>query len=537
MEQIDEKTVAQLRDQSRKSLFFFARAILGFVDLDKHIHLPLCRMLENYQENTRRLVVLPRTWFKSTIASIAYPIWRAINNSNIRLLIAQNTMTNAKKKVGSIKTIFETSELLQALFPELMPRGDRPWSSECLTVNRSLAAPEGTFEPAGTGTAIISRHFDEVIEDDTVAPDYDAMTGEIQQPTNNEIEKAIGFHKMCYPLLLHPLKSVRTVIGTRWAPQDLIGWILKNAPGYKIYSRSAREKNNLPATEEMGGKPIWDRFNEKVLTELSGPQGVGPFMFDTLYMNSPTLSVNQVFKRDYIEYYNTLPQGLLYCTSVDPAPSDSQAKTIDADFNVVLTTAVRPSTGDVWIVYYNRERCDPGELIDMLFSHNRAYKPLASIIETYAYQRTLMYWVRKKQEQLNERFYIEEVPQTRASKSARILGLQPWFAAHKIMMRHEHGDLERELLCFDPNRKSGGHDDIIDALSMQISFWSKVCETHQKEASTEERADPLAGGAIIDELLDRASLEHQYPYDIGHMAERAQDLLPRNDLVYLGRGN
>jgi len=535
MQQISEKTLDDLRDKSRKSLFFFARAILGYSDLTPEIHRPICLMLQNYHENTRRLVVMPRTWFKSTIASIAYPIWRAINNPNVRILIAQNTMTNAKKKINSIKSIFETNELLQVLFPNLLPRGDRPWSSECLTVNRTLAAPEGTFEPAGTGTAITSRHYDEVIEDDTVAPDYDAMSGEIQQPTQLEIEKAIGFHKMCYPLLLHPIRSVRTVIGTRWAPEDLIGWILKHAPGYKIVSRSAREKDGLPASKEQGGVAVWDRFNDKVLDELAGPQGVGPHMFDMLYMNSPTASVNQVFKRSYIKYYDNLPSDLLYCTSIDPAPSDSQSKVLDSDFNVVITTGVKPSTGEIFVVHYNRERCDPGQLIERLFSHIRAYRSLVTKIESVAYQRTLMYWIRRRQEQLNERFYIEEVKNARTSKASRILGLQPWFAAGKVKIRQTHSDLERELIAFDPNRKSGGHDDIVDALSMQIDFWSKTCESYRIETQTEKVVNPFAGETILDELLGRAELANKYPYDIGNMDERIRDTLPRDDYVSVGR--
>ena len=49
----------------------------------------------------------------------------------------------------------------------------------------------------------------------------------------------------------------------------LIGWIYKNAHGYSVVSRSAREdKNGMPATPEQGGVPIWDRFNEEVLKEL-----------------------------------------------------------------------------------------------------------------------------------------------------------------------------------------------------------------------------------------------------------------------------
>ena len=521
MEKVDDKTISELRMKSKQSLFFFARAVLGFANLDKYIHRPICKALEDYNHNTRMMVILPRTWFKSTICSIAYPIWRAINNPNVRILIAQNTMTNAKKKISSIKSIFESNELLQVLFPEILPKGNNPWSSECLTVNRRLSCPEGTFEPAGTGTAVTSRHFDLVVEDDTVAPDFDALTGDIQQPTQMEIEKAIGWHKLCHPLLLHPIQSQILIVGTRWAPEDLLDWVMKHSASYKIISRSALEfpgRMGEPATREQGGLPIWERFNDSVLVELES--SLGPFLFSTLYLNSASTAINQIFKRNYIHYYENLPRDLLYCTSVDPAPSDSAGVKTDSDYNVVLTTAIKPSTGDVYIVNYSRERIDPGELCDRIFSHYRAYKPLVTKVESVAYQRTLCYWIRKRQEQSNERFYIEEVKNARVSKSARILGLQPWFASGRVFMKTEHADLERELLGFDPSRKSGGHDDVIDALSMQVDFWSKSCENYRIESQEEEPDDRFTGKAVLEELLGRPEAAKHYPYDIGNMNER-----------------
>jgi len=522
MQHLDEKTIDELRAKCKKSLFFFARAVLGLKDLDRDIHRPICLALQDYHKNTRVGVVLPRTWFKSSIGSYAYPIWRAINNPDVRILIAQNSVTNAKKKILAIKGAFESNALFQALFPELMPTGDRPWSSECLTVNRKLIAPEGTFEPAGTGTAVISRHYDVIIEDDTVAPDFDQMTGDIQQPTQVEIEKAIGWHKLCHPLLIHPTKSQIVVIGTRWAPEDLLGWLFKNSPGYTIISRSALEKPGhigLAATIDQGGVPIWDRFNHEVLKELEASLGI--FMFHMLYLNIPTAAINQVFKRGYIHYYETLPKNLLYCTSVDPAPTDKAASNLDSDFNVVMTTALNPNTGDVYVIYYDRDRMDPGELIECVFNHWRAYSPLSVRVESVAYQRTLMYWINRKQQQTGELFYIEEVKNARVSKAARILSLQPWFAANRVFIKKEHQDLERELLAFDPSKKSGtGKDDVIDALSMQVSFWSQMCKLHRRQAEEEAAANPFSGQAIIDELLSRPTEANKYPYDIGLMSER-----------------
>ncbi len=506
MSQLDKETIDKLRKKCKESLFFFARAILGFDDFTKHIHRPICQQLQDYKKNTRVLVILPRDWFKSSIGSVAYPIWRAINNPDVRILVTQNSFSNACKKLQSIKQIFEKNELFKTLFPEILPTSSCTWTKECLTVNRKGTHPEGTFEAAGTGTSVISRHFDIIIEDDTVSPDKDALTGVSQQPTHMEIEKAIGWHRLAHPLLLHPKKSQIVVIGTRWAERDLLGWIQENSPEYILLTRKVRE----------GGVAIWDRFDDEVLEQLE--RELGPYMFASLYLNNPTDAINQVFLREWIRYYETLPKDVVYCTSVDPAPADKEESS-DPDYNVVLTTAVSPITGQIFVVHYTRARMNPGELVNTILDHYRTYKPLVTKVESIAYQRTLNYYIRKRQADTNMFFRIEELRGLKGSKVDRIRGLQPYFASNMIAIRASMVELERELISFP----KAAHDDVIDALSMHIDFWYEAFEKFNDEKEKELSSDPASGMYIIDLMLGRADALGKYPNDIGLMKERIKD--------------
>jgi len=530
MIELDQKTIETLKEKGKKSMFFLARAVLGFHELDVDIHLPICKKLEMRERYPKLVIQLPRDWFKSTLGSIVYPIWRAINNPDVRIVIVQNTFSNACRKLQAIKQIFEKNKLFRALYPEILPTDCGPWTRECLTVNRNAAHPEGTFEGAGVGTALTSRHYDDIIEDDTVAPEKDSLKGIIQQPTQLEIEKSIGWHRIAYPLQVHPTKSRRIVIGTRWAVADLIGWILNNEPendgGYNLVSRSAIED----------GKPVWDRFGEEALSSLE--KVLGPYMFKTLFLNLPTEAINQVFRRSWISYYSNIPKtktkygvaSLITCTSVDPAASDTEGSS-DPDYNIILTTTLNVTTGHVYVNEYSRARMNPGELIAGIFEHHRKYKPLVVKIESIAYQRTIKYWIMKRQRQLNERFYVEEIKSHgRTSKEDRIRALQPFFSDGLIHITTHMDELEREMLSFP----RGAHDDILDALSMQVGFWTDEAQDYQKEVSDNLIVNPFSGAAILDELHGRARKLYGYPADIGHLKERALDELPRDDLIYDG---
>ncbi len=498
MEQLSEFAINSLRKKCKESLFFLSYAVLGFDDFTKEIHRPVCQALQNYRENTRLLVVFPRDWFKSTMGSIAYPIWRSIDNPNVRILVTQNSFSNACKKLNAIKQIFENNKLFRTLFPELMPTSKSVWKLECLTVNRTASHPEGTFEAAGTGTAVTSRHYDLIIEDDTVSPDKDAMTDVIQQPTKMDIEKAIGWHRVAYPLLLHPSKSQRVVIGTRWAVHDLIGWIMENNTDFKLLSRKAREN----------GKAVWDRFDENVLIELERVNG--PFMFASLYLNDPQALLNQVFQLEWIQYYQNTQGELLYCTSIDPATSKS-AETSEPDYTVVLTTGLNVETGEIFIMRYDRGRMNPGEQIQAIFSHYDQFSPLEVRVEAIAYQRTLSYWLKKQQAALGKYFYIVEVKSLTASKEDRIRGLQPFYANGQIKHRAGMVDLERELLAFP----KGKFDDVIDALTLHLPFWAEQIKLKKKEDEMSYVDDPFSGASIIDALEKRATQFEGYPYDMG----------------------
>src|SRR6185295_17248610 len=123
-----------------------------------------------------------------TLCSIYYPIWRAIRDPGIRILIVQNTTTNAEKKLAAIRGQFDKNPLLRLLFVDLLPNASSTWTTKALCLQRPMDHPENTFESAGTKTGLTSRHYNLIIEDDTVSPDLDDFTATNVIPSKDDIE-------------------------------------------------------------------------------------------------------------------------------------------------------------------------------------------------------------------------------------------------------------------------------------------------------------------------------------------------------------
>lgn len=547
------ETLEQLRLRARSSLFLFAKGVLGYDWLNIRIHRPLCRLLELYdgwkpefghrdeyvsvlQDVIRRLkskqkqldndkssrkvwdwdtdddkwiedkltrgikrlrIVLPRGWLKSTLCSIAYPTWRALRDVNMRTILVQNTHNNACAKLGSIRDQFDGNILFKALFPELQPnkRVDT-WKSEALQIPRTGRFPEATFEAAGTRTQVTGRHYNLIIEDDTVAPDLDEMGVEALVPSKEDVDKAIGWHRLSPPLTTNPETDQILVVGTRWFEYDLMSWIEDNELQYVVYERSCRETDGL--SDPKGEVTYQERFSEKVLDELL--VSMGPYSFSCLYFNKPVRSGDMTFKPEWIDYYDIVPANMICYTTVDLATDPEESKSQDLDYTVVITCGKCLTTGRIYVLDYWRQRHNPGAMVDAIFDHVRRYHPVRVGYESVAYQKSASYWIKQRMRLEGLYFAVEGLTNTKRSKGARISDLQPVFSSRSILLRTHMKDLVGELLSFP----LGAHDDIIDALSMQLQLW-RVTKTRTQEREKEVSLDPLSFDSALKEIQARSS--------------------------------
>lgn len=451
--------------------------------------------------------MLPRGWLKTTLCTIAFPMWLSIGNPNIRTLIVQNTHPNACKKLSVIMNQWETNPILRAMFPELLPGKTSTWRGDSACLTRTASFPESTYEAAGTNTKVISRHYDVIIEDDTVAPDLDELGGESLAPTHDDVQKAIGWHRTnSLPLLNNPSKDLVLVVGTRWYDQDLLRWIQDNEPQYKVITRACREDDE--GEPSASGEITYpERFDEEVLAGLEA--ALGPYMFSCLYLNMPVRSEDMLFKSEWFEYYENMPprQSLDVYTTVDVATDPALAKSKDIDFNVVMTCGKDLVTGIIYVLDYFCARCSPGELAGAIFDHVVRFRPNVVGYEDVAYQRSLDYWLKELMCKNQLYFCLEPLKRgnRKNAKGFAIAGLQPVFHSKSIRLRNHMKELISQLLKFP----LGSHDDIADALSMQLTLWRRT--KSKKNPLEVDYGNPLSFEHAVLELRNRRGLRFSGP--------------------------
>ena len=200
-------------------LFLFAKYCLKYKDLTTGTHLPIARALQ--ADTHYKLICVPRGTFKSSISSVAFPIWLLEHNPNLRILLDSELYKNSKNFLREIKGHYEHNEEFKRLF------GDRRgvlWGESEITVStRTKHLKEPSIACSGIGAGKTSQHYDVIIADD--------LSSYLNCRNPDVASKTIDHYRL-YTSLLDPGGTV-VVIGTRYSEIDIIGFIIENELGIK----------------------------------------------------------------------------------------------------------------------------------------------------------------------------------------------------------------------------------------------------------------------------------------------------------------
>ncbi len=198
----------------RGSLYLTAKFLCGYREVNHETHDGCIRKLES--SKVKKLVVMPRGTFKTSLAVVAFTIWCLIRDPNIRILIDSELYTNSKNSLREIKQHLMSPKLVE-LFGKFETRDC--WNEgEIIIGQRTRVLKEASVTGSGIGAQKTGQHYDLIIADDMNSPK--------NSNTPEGCQKVID-HYRYYTSILEP-HGVKVIIGTRYSESDLIGHIIRH---------------------------------------------------------------------------------------------------------------------------------------------------------------------------------------------------------------------------------------------------------------------------------------------------------------------
>lgn len=445
----DEKSLLEFESTlGKKDLFYFTKFVLENKDLDE-CHKDLCKFITS--KDRRKLVLMPRGSFKSTIVTHSYIIQKLLNNPNERILLISENFNNACKHLSKIKESLE-SDNFRKTYGDISDK-ERKWTESEIIIKRDRQSAEPSIMATGIEMVKVGLHFDSIIIDD---PQSEQTT-----TTKDQLQKVINYFKLLSPIL-EPGGEI-VIIMTRWHYDDLAGHI-KNALSntFKIYERKAILNNKNINDEDITDNDLL--FPKRLSLEFLKDQyaTLGSFFFSTQYLNEPISDELAVFKKEWFKFYTEAPGTVSVFTTVDPAISERQT----ADYTAIVTIGV-DDRNNWYVLDVLRRRLTPKQIIEAIFYIYSNYKPLQIGIETVAFQKALKFFLQEEMRSRNLFLPLRELKtESRISKDMRIRAIQPRFEQGTIYIKETQKQLMDELLYY-PKWKN---DDIVDALAYQLQI-------------------------------------------------------------------
>lgn len=200
------------------NFFLFAKVFLEYKELEEDVHSEAIRVFES--KATRKIVVLPRGSFKSTLGSVAYPIWRLLRDPNLTVLLDSELYTNSKNFLREIKGHFQ-SEKMERIFGQQV--GLKWDEGEIIVKGRTKNIKEASITVGAIGTTKVGQHYQLIIGDD-----YNSQQN---SETPEKCLKVIN-HTRYNLNILNP-GGEYLWIATRYAERDIMGFLFNDVLGEK----------------------------------------------------------------------------------------------------------------------------------------------------------------------------------------------------------------------------------------------------------------------------------------------------------------
>lgn len=504
-----------LAEAASRNLYMFCKGVLGYSDLTENCHGALCTW---HDQNASRfkLTLMPRGHLKTTCITIGKNMQKVVQNAEARILIANETATNAQRFLSSIRAHAESNRKFRTLYSYLIPTDPKQWSLEALTFARRGVYASPTFDAIGMTGAMTSRHYTHLSLDDLISEEA-AKSKLIMDDVITRISKLMS-------LMDRPGVDTVDITGTRWAFYDVYSYFMERF-GAKIsrYIRAAIEED----------EPIWpERFSLDTLAEIRNDPHMGEYMFSCLYMNSPRNAEVQDFNVQDLKFWrwsdneesivlydrNGDVEEVVELTDLDITTTVDvrYGEKLDTDRDAIVTCGTTEG-GKAIVLDAWGKRSNPLEVVSHLIWTIRRFTPRCIGIQKVGYEMSLKYHLQAECER--QGVYCRVVPvKPGGPAKSHIRGLQPVAATGRFYVSPTQHLLRNELSEFP----LGQFDDVADTAALQLQLWRGILSPERMTRYAESEAKVLRG--LSGGRLDRAAIASMTPSELEDAGIDVEDM-------------
>lgn len=475
------------------STYAFGKFVCNFPDLDPDFHGMMCRWIDG--PSRLKLGLAPRGHLKSHCWTIASSLRRATKDPDMRVLICNEVLDNAIKFLSVMQSIV-LSPIYGWLFPEVIPdlRKVR-WNQTQLELRRSKNHPQPTVEVIGVGGASTSNHYDLIVNDDI------ATREARESPT--VMQKAIDQRILARSLMVNPSKSEVYDVGTRWHPNDVHDWVLKNVPSVDYFKVSIWKEEGVPWFPAFFPPHVIEETRREygatlfALNYLNEAIGHGASDFDIRFLRNYEMTTDAdggeillLERKEGIRAVRLSDTYRFQTIDAGLSPESTDARTA----NVVV--ALCPPNGnepfDIVVLEAKATKSGPADVVTKSHEVYERWDPMFAAIEVFGGHVTFFHWMAETFPDMR----IRKLPtDTKKSKDTRIREFYPFVEQGRVYVhRQTSADLVDEMAAY-PNGKTV---DLLDALAYGPKIWLPP-----QAAKSRTRPPGVSDFDLADDLDDR----------------------------------
>jgi len=469
------------RDRARDDIEYFAEYYLSHILQDKTpiFHKEMRRMLLS---ESRIGIAAPRGFAKSTNVQIIYGIYCLLFNEGDDILTISQSSSLAEDWIRKIKFELEGNDRIKNDFGILLQWGEKEskrWTATHLVIQKE-GRVYSQIKARGRGCQVRGLRPTRVFCDDL--EEEEAVRSEEQRKFLKEwfLGALLNTLKMDQQLI---------VIGTILHPLALLNSIIHKKDQFEKW-----ETKKYVAIEN--GISLWEnRFPVKDL--LRRKQEIGTYAFEAEYQNNPIASDVCLWKPDWIETYEKLPEIKYKFVTLDPAASEKES----ADYSALCCMGVGYDD-NIYEIETIRGHWGTWDLINNCINFYIKHKPLRFGIEEVAFQSFIRPVLVKEAASKGIRLPIEKVSLGRytgkerdkkspTDKYTRALSVVHFWEQGLVFLKTQ--DLIDEVSLFP----TGANDDMVDAMVYAIRLIMK----HTPISVVVERKQEIKGFEVKDNTI------------------------------------